>query len=288
MNDSGGNPVDFILIDSHCHLNLSQFDPDREAVLARAAECQVQLIINPGIDLETSRQAIELAERHPNVYAAVGVHPNSSDSLDGRVLESLRQMADHPKVVAVGEIGLDYYWEQVNPEVQAAAFQAQLELAAAIGLPVIIHNRDAHEDVARILEAWVTSDAFGESALAQRPYPGVLHAFGGPLALAEAAYSWNFLLGLGGPITFANARELHALVPQLRLDRILIETDAPYLSPHPYRGKRNEPARVRLVAEQMAHLFGISLVEIAESTTALARTFFALPNGDDPVEVSHL
>jgi TatD DNase family protein len=287
MNHSGDDAVDFTLVDSHCHLNLAQFDPDREAVIAEAVAHQVRVIVNPGIDLETSRQAVELAESSPHIYAAVGVHPNSSDTLDGETLERLRSMASHPKVVAIGEIGLDYYWDRVSPEVQAAGFQAQLELAADVGLPVIIHNRDAHDHVARTLEAWVKSERFRQSALAQRPYPGILHAFGGPLALAEAAYSWNFLLGLGGPITFVNARELHALVPQLRIDRIVVETDAPYLSPHPYRGKRNEPAKVRLVAEQMAHLFGRSLVEIAESTTALARTFFALPNADDPVERFH-
>jgi TatD DNase family protein len=268
----------FTLVDSHCHLDLSHFDEDRDAVIARARAAGVGLIVNPGIDLEHSRQAIALADTYPDVYAAVGVHPNSSDEFDHSTLAQLRKLASHPKVVAIGEIGLDYHWDTVAPEQQATAFRAQLELAAELGLPVIIHNRDASADVAEILETWVQSGEFRTSRLANRPFAGVLHAFGGDLALAERAYEWNFVLSLGGPVTFKNARSLHEIAPQLRLDRLMLETDAPYLTPHPHRGKRNEPAYVALICQQLANLTGVPAQQIASVTTGTALQFFGLEN----------
>lgn len=264
------------LVDSHCHLDLAHFDEDREAVLQRARAAGVGLIVIPGIDVDQCRGSLALAEATPEVYAAVGVHPNSSGTFSPATLGELRTLAAHPKVVAVGEIGLDYYWERATREQQAAAFRAQLALAGELGLPVIIHNRDASEDVAAIVEEWTGSDDFRHSPLATRPYAGVLHAFGGDLALAERAYSWNFLLGIAGPVTFKNARQMHELVPQLRPDRLLVETDAPYLTPHPYRGKRNEPGYVALVAEKVAALLGESTAEIARQTSARAVAFFGL------------
>ncbi len=267
-----------ILVDSHCHLDLEQFDPDRDAVLRRAQAAGVRLIVNPGIDLQSCRQAIQMAEANAEVYVAVGIHPNSSADFDGATLEELRKLARHPKVVAIGEIGLDYYWEKVDHEQQAWVFRAQLNLAAKLGLPVIIHSRDSNADVALILAEWVNSQEFRHSPLATRPFAGVLHAFSGDLALAEAAYQWNFLLSLGGPTTFKNAHSLHALVPQLRLDRLMLETDAPYLTPHPYRGKRNEPAYVALVCEQIATLCGLAPAEVATTTSLLAYQFFGLEN----------
>ncbi len=156
------------------------------------------------------------------------------------------------------------------------AFRAQLELAAEVGLPVIIHNRDASDDVAVILEEWTGNADFRNSRLAARPYAGVLHAFGGDVALAERAYGWNFLLGIAGPVTFTNARQMHALLPMLRQERLLIETDAPYLTPHPYRGKRNEPGYVALVAEKVAGLLGETPAEIARQTSARSIAFFGL------------
>lgn len=267
------------LIDSHCHLDLEQFDADREQVLARACAAGVQIIVNPGIDLRHSRQAVALAEAYPQVYAAVGIHPNSSGDFRPAMLDELRSLAAHPKVVAIGEIGLDYYWKQVEPAVQATAFQAQLALAAELGLPVIIHNRDATEDVATILRAWAQSPTTRRSPLASRRFWGVLHAFGGDLDLAAEAYGWNFVVSLGGPVTFANARRLHELAPQLRLDRLMLETDAPYLTPHPYRGQRNEPAYVALVCEQVARLTNRPAAEIAEATTHVAHRFFGWEEG---------
>lgn len=265
-----------MVVDSHCHLDVEQFDSDREAVVARARAAQVKLVVNPGIDLHHCRQALALAERYPDVYAAVGIHPNSSADFSEQTLAELRTLAQHPKVVAIGEIGLDYYWQKVEPAQQAYAFRQQLALAAEVGLPVIIHNRDATADTAAILTEWASADTTRHSPLAMRPFWGVLHAFGGDLALAEQAWSWNFILGLGGPITFRNAQRLQEVVAQLPLERLMLETDAPYLTPHPHRGQRNEPAYVALVCDQLARLHGLSPAAVAQVTSAVACRFFGL------------
>jgi TatD DNase family protein len=232
--------------------------------------------VNPGIDLAHSRAAIALAERYSQVYAAVGIHPNRSAGFGQSDLAELRTLASHPKVVAIGEIGLDYYWQDVAPSLQMGAFKAQLELAAELGLPVIIHSRESNDDVAQTLRTWVKDADFSHSLLAQRPFAGVLHAFSGDAGLAAEAYSWNFVLSLGGPVTFKNARDLHALVPALDPARLMLETDAPYLTPHPYRGTRNEPAYIPLVLERLAALFSLSPEELAATTSRLALRFFGL------------
>ena len=262
------------LVDSHCHLDMEQFDADRAAVLERAQARGVSMIVNPGIDLLHCRQAIDLADRHPQVYAALGIHPNCSADFNAQTLNQLRRMVDHPKVVAIGEIGLDYHWGTVSRQQQAQAFRAQLELAAELGLPVIIHNREASTDLARILQEWTASAQTRNSPLAKKPFWGVLHAFSGDAELAQAAHNWNFALGLGGPVTFRNARALHQLVPHLDLDRLMLETDAPWLTPHPFRGKRNEPAYVALVAEKLAEFLAVPVEEIAARTTAVAFSIF--------------
>ena len=274
------------LVDSHCHLDLEQFDADRAAVLERAQAQGVRMIVNPGIDLVHSQQAIALADLHPQVYAAVGIHPNSSADFSEQTLTKLSALAEHPKVVAIGEIGLDYHWETVSRPTQAQAFRAQLDLAAELGLPVIIHNRKASTDLAQILGAWAASARTRNSPLAKRPFWGVLHAFSGDAALAQAAYSWNFAIGLGGPVTFKNAHDLHNLAPQLCLDHLLLETDAPWLTPHPFRGKRNEPAYVALVAARLAELLAVPVEEIAARTTAVARSLFAPLAGDQQPETA--
>lgn len=265
-----------MFVDSHCHLDLVQFEEDRRAVYDRAMAADVRAIIAPGIDLAQCRAALALSDEYPGLYVAVGIHPNSSDQFETSTLDELQKLAEHPKVVAIGEIGLDYYWDKVEPAQQANAFRAQLDLAASLGLPVIIHNRDAHTDVATVLQDWAQSSSTRCSPLANRPFWGVLHAFGGDLALAHQAYDWNFVLGLGGPVTFKNARELHALVPQLDPERMMIETDAPYLTPHPHRGQRNEPAYVTLVAAKLAALLEQPLSEIAEKTTSVALQFYGI------------
>ena len=275
MHGLGTRPT---LVDSHCHLDVEQFDSDRDAVLARAAAADVGLIVVPGIELTTLHQPLALADAHPDVYAAVGVHPTSCQDFDHASVDELRRLARHPKVVAIGEIGLDYYWDTIAHEQQHFALDAQLGLAAELGLPVIIHSRDANEDLATILGAWATSDEVRRSPLNERPYKGVLHAFSGDLALAQEAYRWGFALSLGGPVTFKNARELHSLVPDLRLDALMLETDAPYLTPHPDRGKRNEPARISLICDAIAALRSQTPEEIAAETTQTALRFFGLEN----------
>jgi TatD DNase family protein len=279
-----------LLVDSHCHLDLAQFDGDRDEVFARARAAGVGWVVIPGIDLEQNSQALALAERQPGLYAAVGVHPNSCADFDGATLDELRRLASHDKVVAIGEIGLDYYWDKVAPEQQRQVFVQQLDLAAELGLPVIIHSRDANADVAEVLRAWVSSAHFRASPLAGRSYAGVLHAFSGDLALAEEAYGWGFVLSLGGPVTFRNAHALHALAPQLRLDRLMLETDAPYLAPHPMRGQRNEPAYLSLVIEQLARLFAVTPSAVAAATTAVAQRFFQVedPFGADVAERNNI
>jgi TatD DNase family protein len=239
------------MIDSHCHLDFPQFDDDQEEVLARAIKAGVTAIIDPGTDLESSRRAVALAEQYQAVYAAVGVHPHDASTLNQEVLAELRELASHPKVVAIGEIGLDYY-RDLSPRVQQrAAFNAQLALAADLDRPVIIHQRQSAADVMAALRDWGAGG-----------HPGcVLHAFSGDEAMAGEAVALSFFIGVGGPLTFPqrggtgkNARRLPEIVAELPLRCLVVETDAPFLTPHPYRGKRNEPAYVVLVAERLAQL----------------------------------
>ncbi|MCX7707067.1 MAG: TatD family hydrolase [Anaerolineae bacterium] len=280
-------PVYPALIDTHCHLDLHQFDGDREAVIERALAAGVTRIINPAIDLDSCRRVLALADRHPAVYAAVGVHPNDCEGFDEReTIAALRDLAGHPKVVAIGEIGLDYYWERVSHDLQKRALRAQLELAGELGLPVILHvrnpadgSRDCTEDLLWQIEQWwpaipTRNDRDAILPADKRRFVGVWHAFSGTLADAERAFGRGLLLGIGGPVTFRNARRLHALVPQLPADRLVLETDAPYLAPHPYRGQRNEPAYVAIVAAGLAALNGESLEAVAARTTATASHCF--------------
>lgn len=261
-----------MFIDTHCHLNLEPFDADRADVIERAHAAGVAVIINPAIDVPTSQQAIELAQQYAGVYAQVGVHPNDTGAFAAATIAELTALAAHPKVVAIGEIGLDYYWERVPHAQQWAAFEAQLELAARLDLPVVIHCRDAHNDLRDILRKWVTG---AQKQRGNHAMLGVLHAYAGDLALAEEVFSWNMVLSFGGPLTFRNAKPLQALLAQLPLDRLMLETDAPYLTPHPHRGQRNEPAYIPLIAQGLADIQGVDIATIAHSTTQLAETVFA-------------
>ena len=259
-----------MLVDTHAHLDHPKFDGDRDGVLDRAQEAKVAAIVTVGADLLSSRQAVELAARHEPVYASVGMHPHDAKNLDGATLAELRQLGQQPKVVAVGEIGLDFYRDLSPREVQRRAFQAQLAWAAKLGKPVIIHDRDAHQLVMDILSDW----AAGLSGSRLDGRLGVLHTFSGDLLMAERAIELGFYISISGPVTYHNARQLPDIVRALPLDRLLVETDCPFLAPHPYRGKRNEPAYVRLVAERVAALKGVSLDELARATTANAQRLF--------------
>ncbi len=257
-----------MLIDSHCHLDFSKFDRDRETVVQRAREAGVEFIINPGYNLESSRRAVALAERYPEVYAAVGVHPHEAKTVTDEAVAELRLLAAQPKVVAIGEIGLDFYRDLSPREKQRRVFRQLLALATELDLPVIVHDREAHSEVMAILAENIQ--------YAISSFKGVLHAFSGDRAMAEKVFDLGYCLGIAGPVTFRNARRLRALVRELPLKRLLIETDAPYLAPHPYRGKRNEPARVALVAAAVAELHGVGETEVGEQTAAAARQLFGL------------
>jgi len=241
----------------------------------------VEIIVNAGAGLEASQAGVALTETYPQVYAAVGVHPHEAKTLNEDVLEKLRTLAQRPKVVAIGEIGLDYYRDYSPRPVQRQAFQQQLALAKEMDKPIIVHDREAHDDVMNMLRQWVRED-YRPSATGHRPSAighqpvGVMHCFSGDLAMAREVIEMGFYISIPGPVTFTNARRLPELVRALPLERLLIETDCPYLTPHPHRGKRNEPAYVRLVAEAIAQIRGIPLEQVARITTANARALFGL------------
>jgi len=263
------------LADTHCHLTLDQFDVDRADVMARAEEAGVSPILIPGTDLTSSRQAVELAEASRSLFAAVGVHPHEAKTWTETTPDDLAALARSPVVVAIGEIGLDFYRELSPRSVQQHVFQSQLKLAADLGLPVIVHQRDAEEEVLSTLIAW--HEALPDGLLRERP--GVLHGFSSSLPMAQRAVRAGFYLGLGGPVTFRNARDLRQIVPSLPLDRILTETDAPFLAPHPHRGRRNEPAMTRLVAQELSTLMESPLDVIAQVTSNNAASLFGWDHG---------
>lgn len=239
------------LIDTHAHLALGQFNDDRAAALARAADAGVARIVEIGYDLPSSRAAVALAEAHPQIFAVAGIQPNHVHEAPADWEAQLRELCAHAKVVAVGEIGLDYHWMQAPPPEQERLFRAQLVLARELGLPVVIHSREAHDDTLRVLRD------------AARDQPGVMHSFSGDWAYAAACLELDFMLSLSGPLTFPKAAELHEVARRAPLERLLIETDSPYLSPHPHRGQRNEPAHVRFVAERLAALREQPLEDVA-------------------------
>lgn len=263
------------LIDTHCHLNFDSYDADRDAVIAQAAADGVTRIINPGVDLDSSRAGIALAAVYPKtIYAAVGVHPNSTADFDAGMLDAIRTLAQESAsvVVSIGEIGLDYYWDKSPKAKQLEAFEAQLALAASLELPVIIHNREASEDVIAVLENWAA-----DLPAALKSRAGVMHSFSAPASIAERALAAGFYLGFSGPITYKNADDLRRIAATVPLDRLLVETDAPFLTPIPYRGKRNTPAYIPLIAERLAALKQVTFDELATATTANAELLFQLP-----------
>ncbi|WP_376792169.1 TatD family hydrolase [Thermoflexus sp.] len=257
------------LIDTHCHLDDPAFDGDREEVLARAREAGVEALVIPSVTLERIPAALALAERHPELYIAVGIHPHAASTFSPGAMAQLRRWAQHPRVVAIGEIGLDFYRDLSPREIQREAFRAQLELAGELGLPVIIHQRQAQEAMMEELERWVAARPSGR---------GVLHAFSGDPSLARTAVAWGFVLGIGGPITYPRAETLREAVRAVELSALVLETDAPYLPPQPHRGQRNEPAYLGYVVEALARILNAPVEQIAAQTTQNARRLFQLPN----------
>lgn len=261
------------LIDTHCHLNFESYDEDRDAVVDRALEAGVRTVIIPAIDLDSCQAAIDLSQQYPGVYAAVGIHPTSTADFTPDKIDALAGLAEAEKIVAVGEIGLDYYWDHSPPAVQRQAFEAQLELASRLALPVIIHNREASGDLMDMLETWVA----GGLPETLKDRPGVLHSFSAPAEIVDRALAAGFYLGFTGPITFKKADDLRRIASSVPLDRILVETDGPFLTPNPYRGRRNEPAYVPYIADRLAALHQVAPEAMAAATTANAIRLFNLP-----------
>lgn len=250
-------------VDSHAHLTDKAFAGDLDAVVDRARDAGVARILTLGTDVESSRAAIGLAEEYEVVYAAVGIHPEGARAARRDELKAIRELASHPKAVAIGEIGLDYYWDKDSAKTQQTFFEWQLEMAAELNLPVSIHDREAHREIIATLRR-----------LKGLKLRGVLHCFSGDEAMAHEAIDLGFLISFAGPVTFLNARKVPLLAPRLPLDKILIETDSPYLSPHPMRGRRNEPANVTRVATRIAELNTLPVRKVAAQTARNAQALF--------------
>ncbi|MBU0905810.1 MAG: TatD family hydrolase [Planococcaceae bacterium] len=255
-----------MFIDTHVHLNAEQYNEDLQDVIDRALEVGVNQMVVIGFDQKTIKRAIELAEEYDFIYAVVGWHPVDAIDCTDEDLQWIEELASHPKVVAIGETGLDYHWDKSPKEIQQQVFRKQIQLAQRVNLPLVIHNRDATEDVVRILQE--------EQA---EKTGGVMHCFGGSVETAKTCIDMNFMISLGGPVTFKNAKKPKEVATDIPLEWLMIETDAPYLAPHPHRGKRNEPSLVPLVAEEIARLKGVSIEEVAQATTENAKRFYKLP-----------
>jgi len=241
------------LIDTHCHLADASFENDLDLVINRALIAGVEKIVIPAVDLETSRRVVELSSQYPQLYAAVGVHPEESSAYSDSQLPELLSLAQETKVVAIGEIGLDFHYPPFDKDLQERMFIEMLKLAAKVNKPVLVHSRDSIGVVLRKLETWLQElIADGMSTMAKAP--GILHAFEGNLKQASTAINLNFAIGLGGPITYKNSTEKIMIARVTGLDHLVLETDAPYLPPHPYRGQRNEPAHIQEIAGKLAEL----------------------------------
>ena len=246
-----------MLVDSHCHLDFPKLAEDREGVLARADEAGVKVMQTISTKLSRFPEILKIAEAYPNVWCSVGVHPHSADQEGPESADLLLKHVDHPKVIGLGEAGLDYFHKNSTPENQAAGFRAHIEAARQSGLPLIVHTRDADEDTLSIMK----------DELAKGRYEAVIHCYSSSPALGFEAVELGFYLGLGGILTFKRSEELRATIEKVPLNRLLLETDSPYLAPEPYRGKRNEPSYVAHVAATLAEVKAVSLAEVEQATT---------------------
>ena len=253
-----------MLFDTHAHMDDRAFDPDREALLAALPEQGIGLLMNPGCSLESSRNASALAAAYDYIYAAAGSHPDAADEVDEAVLEEYRQLiAENPKIKAIGEIGLDYHYEDIPRELQLKAFRMQMALARELGLPAIVHERDAHEDGMKIVEE------FPEVT-------GVFHCYSGSAEMAKWLVNRGWYIGFTGVLTFKNARKALEVASAIPLERIVLETDCPYMSPEPFRGKRNDPGKLYRMAEKLAELRGMTVEEIHAITTENGKRLYRI------------
>ena len=243
-----------MLFDTHAHLDDRAFDTDREELLAALPQQGLGLVMNPGCSLSSSRNASALAEKYPYIYAAVGSHPDAADEVNEEVLEEYRKLCKlNPKIKAIGEIGLDYHYEDIPRELQQKAFRAQMALAAELNLPVIVHEREAHEDGISIVEEFPA-------------VTGVFHCYSGSAEMAKWLVNQGWYIGFTGVLTFKNARKAIETAQSIPIDRIVLETDCPYMSPEPFRGKRNDPGKLYRMAEKLAEIRGLSLEEVHQIT----------------------
>jgi TatD DNase family protein len=256
-----------MLIDTHAHLDMKDFDPDRQATLDRALEGGITHIVTIGIDLSSSLKALELANTHDFVYASVGYHPHNATHIDEQVMTELEKLVSEPKVVAWGEIGLDFYRRYSPPDMQMEAFKRQLGMAMDLDLPVIIHDREAHTELFEILEEMRKGKA-----------KGVIHCFSGNYDMAMALVEMGYYISIPGTVTYKKALQVQEVATGIPLDRLLVETDAPFLAPVPYRGKRNEPLFVTYTAQKIAELRNMSFEEVALKTSENAKRVFDLPD----------
>ncbi|MBM7583396.1 TatD DNase family protein [Caldicoprobacter guelmensis] len=254
-----------MLFDTHAHLEDEMFDEDRDQLIRELPEKGVAYVVNVGSTLEASRMSVELATQYPFIYAAVGIHPHEVAQMNREALDAIEAMAKRDKVVAVGEVGLDYYYDFSPRELQKEWFDWQIDLAYNMRLPIIIHDRDAHADVLDILKA-----------KKDKILGGVMHCYSGSWEMAKYFMDLGLYISLGGPVTFKNAKRPVEIAQKVPLDRLVIETDSPYLAPTPYRGRRNNPAYVRLVAEKIAEIRGMALEEIANITLDNAKKLFKI------------
>ena len=250
------------LIDTHAHLQWPAFDKDREQVIERAFAAGLYTIVSIGYDLSASREAARIAKNHEGIYAVVGIHPHNAKAMNVSTVNSLRELAQDPKVVAIGEIGLDYYRDLSPRARQKEAFEQQIRLAGELELPIVVHDREAHNDVLGMLRR------FGKDS------KGILHCFSGDLSMAEEVIEMGYLISIAGPVTYPNARRLHELVQHLPGESIILETDCPFLPPQSRRGERNEPLFVLETAHKVAELKGMRLDELVELTSRNARGMF--------------
>lgn len=263
-----------MLSDTHVHLDFDAFDADRAQVIDRAKQAGLGFVINIGIDLETAEKSIMLARQYPGfIFTAVGIHPNYTSDYNENLFAKLELLAHEPEVLAIGEIGLDYYRDHATPEQQRRALFPQLDLAARLNLPIILHERSSAHELVPILLEWQKS--LPENSPLKN-HPGVLHSYSASLEYLPSLLEAGFYFGIGGPVTYKNARDKHSLVQSLPIERILLETDCPYLTPHPHRGERNEPAYIPYIAGKIAQLKNLSQAEVAAQTAKHAFTLFGL------------
>jgi len=252
-----------MLFDTHAHMNDPAFDEDREEMILGLYDKGVETVMNVGCCLDSSRDCIAMAEKYPFVYASVGTHPDAADEVNEEVIETYRKMLEHPKVMTIGEIGLDYYYETIPREIQQKAFRLQMELARQTGYPVIVHERNAHDDGMRIVKEF-------------KNVTGVFHCYSGSAEMARQLVDMGWYIGFTGVLTFKNARKAVETAERIPLERIVLETDCPFMAPEPFRGKRNDPGYLYRMAERLAEIRGITVEEVHAVTTENAKRLYRM------------